>query len=203
MYPLILIFVIVLSIIVSSIILATDSFFKANYEKAGTVVAIGSSASTILLVLLTGWYSFLTRELVLQAEKDREQQRELRKKEKSEEWYTDLLYHLRMIQNIWSHEYARPNGVTEDGELYISIQSNTEFWKDLAKHFEVIPQIVGRRPPHVDQNISDMAHDLHIQWVLMTDIDIGGEPIDPRILESHSLIENVENLEEQIMENQL
>lgn len=199
-YPFVLISIVAFCIIIASVILTTDSFLKAEYKKAGTVAAIGSGASTVLLVILTGWYASLTRELVSEAEKDREQQRELRRKDQTEEWYGDVLYHLRMIQNVWSRGFAPPDGVTEDGNVFVSLKSNQALWQELGSHFESIQRIVNRRPGHVEQEITETASDIHIQWVLMTDIDVGGVPEDPRVFQSDSLFKSVENLEDEILE---
>lgn len=145
------------AVVVMSTFYGVSELMSGNLDEASTYASLASGLASIILVLLTGWYSLETRRLVRAQEK-------ARKQEIAEQWYGDTLAIHRQLKNRWS--YITNNAAVNNyghGKVYVA---DEEYLREFHSLIDELIKQNTRRPSTVDDEISKSIRKISSEWRL-------------------------------------
>lgn len=170
------------------------AFGAGNVSVASNYASFASGISTVGLTILTAWYAYLTRNLVENARKERQ----LREQERIEDWYEDVVSPARLLLERWEREFAMPNGLTDEGTAYISLEQRDSFCEDFHGLCVQLREQTSRHPSGVSDDVVNKAREVSRTWTVIRHPDLG---LEHKLEKDHSLRTNIEELINQIEEN--
>lgn len=148
-------------VVLATVFHGLQSIVAGNLQEANTYASLASGFATVILVVLTAWYSLETRRMVLAQEQSR-------KKEKVEKWYGKTLSLCRLLEERW--EQVEADGVTKTdnqrGETYYV--TDEELLRSISSTIDELSEHNSHRPSFVSQELSESIHRVSTEWVLIS-----------------------------------
>ena len=144
------------------------------------LASITSSLATLMLVILTGWYTLETRRLVAIESQSR-------KKERVEKWYREVLSEARLLQRTWDN-IAKPTNLKNKGYL-----ADEEVLEGMSERVDSLLEKYGSCPGDVPDDIRKLVDETFTEWKYVSSGGIKYLPSDHNAKESlDKLIERIE-----------
>lgn len=144
----------VISLIVYLSFSSIDAFrTSSQLVFPANLASIASSVSTLLLVILTGWYTLETRRMV-------NVEQEKKSIERVEDWYRQVFTEARILHRSWENIIESQHFPKSDEGYNVE----EEILQDMTERVESLLELYGSCPSKVPDETRDLLSQLYSDW---------------------------------------
>lgn len=137
-----------------------SELLSGNLRDADTYASLASGLASVILVILTAWYSLETRRMVRSHE-------EARKREAAEQWYGETLAIFRQLEDAWDRveKVATVRDFGEEEEYYVT---DEELLQEVSSLISELFEQNSHRPSSVSNELANSILRIYSEWSLIS-----------------------------------